>query len=80
MLIKTMQLLALSVLMTSAAWAVDRSSAVTSQATLDAWERMAVYEPCMNGDVSSSGFYPSQVGEDKSRATLGLIAKRIGSD
>jgi len=31
-------------------------------------------EPCMNGDVSASGLYPSQIAEDKSFATLGTLA------
>lgn len=39
-----------------------------------AWEHMASYEPCMNGEVSASGLYPSQIAEDKSFATLGWIA------
>jgi hypothetical protein len=44
------------------------------EAALSSWEHMVSLEPCMNGDVSASGLYPSQIAEDKSFATLGTLA------
>ena len=46
----------------------------TDAAALGSWEHMVNLEPCMNGDVSASGLYPSQIAEDKSFATLGTLA------
>lgn len=46
----------------------------TDEAALSTWEQMVSLEPCMNGDVSGSGLYPSQIAEDKSFATLGTLA------
>lgn len=46
------------------------------EAALSSWERAVSLEPCMNGDVSASGVYPSQIAEDKSFATLGTLADR----
>ena len=46
----------------------------TDEAALSIWEHMVSLEPCMNGDVSASGLYPSQIAEDKSFATLGTLA------
>ena len=42
---------------------------------LGEWGNSAFYEPCMNGSVSASGLYPSQTTEDKSLATLGVLAR-----
>ena len=47
---------------------------VMDEAALSSWEHMVNLEPCMNGDVSASGLYPSQIAEDKSFATLGTLA------
>lgn len=45
-----------------------------TEATLSGWEQTALYEPCMNGEVSAGGLYPSQAAENKSRATMGYLA------
>ena len=50
-------------------------SAVSDSAVISQWEREALYEPCMNGEVSANGLYPSQIAEDKSFATLGRLAQ-----
>jgi hypothetical protein len=55
----------------TAGQSIDRAS---SDPQLSEWEKVAQYEPCMNGAVSATGLYPSQVAEDKSFATLGFIA------
>jgi hypothetical protein len=44
------------------------------QTALSNWEHMVSLEPCMNGEVSAYGLYPSQIAEDKSFATLGTLA------
>lgn len=44
-------------------------------ASISEWERTALYEPCINGDVSASRLYPSQIAEDKSFMTLGMLAQ-----
>jgi hypothetical protein len=46
----------------------------TDEAAISSWEHMVSLEPCMNGDVSASGLYPSQIAEDKWSATLGTLA------
>ena len=38
------------------------------------WEQMTSLEPCMNGAVSASGLYPSQIIENMSFSTRGVIA------
>ena len=38
----------------------------------DAWTQEAFYEPCMNGDVSASGRFSSQLAEDKALVRMGL--------
>jgi len=44
------------------------------EAALSSWEQMVMLESCMNGDASASGLYPSQITEEKSFATLGILA------
>jgi hypothetical protein len=44
------------------------------EASLSEWEHMVSLESCINGEVSASGLYPSQIAEDKSFATLGVLA------
>ena len=41
----------------------------------DSWEQMVTLEPCMNGGVSASGLYPSQIAENMSFSTRGTLAK-----
>ena len=57
------------------AWAagIDKQ-AMTDEAAVASWERMALSDACMNGDVSASGSYPSQAAEDKSRASMFYLA------
>ena len=38
----------------------------------DAWSQEAFYEACMNGDVSSSGTFSSQMAEDKAIARMSM--------
>ena len=38
------------------------------------WEQMITLEPCMNGSVSASGLYPSQIAENMSFSTRGVMA------
>ncbi len=38
----------------------------------DAWYQEAMYEPCMNGDVSASGMFSSQLSEDKAVARMSV--------
>jgi len=38
----------------------------------NAWSQEAFYEPCMNGDVSSSGMFSSQLAEDKALVRIGM--------
>ena len=38
----------------------------------DAWSQEAFYEPCMNGDVSASGTFSSQLAEDKAIVRMNL--------
>ena len=44
------------------------------ETSLSEWEHMVSLESCINGEVSASGLYPSQIAEDKSFATLGILA------
>ena len=37
----------------------------------EAWTQEAFHEPCMNGDVSASGRFSSQLAEDKARFRMG---------
>jgi len=39
----------------------------------DAWSKEALYDPCMNGDVSASGMFSSQLAEDKAMARMSMI-------
>ena len=39
------------------------------------WEQMTSLESCMNGAVSASGLYPSQIAEDMSFSTRGIMAR-----
>ena len=39
------------------------------------WEQMVSLEACMNGDVSASGLYPSQIAENMSFSTRGILAR-----
>lgn len=56
--------------------AAERTTAQhDAEQALSEWENTALYEPCINGDVSASGLYPSQIAEDKSYATLGVLAR-----
>lgn len=50
---------------------------IRADSHLSSWEKEALYEPCMNGTVSATGLYPSQVAEDKSFGTLGFIAENL---
>ena len=52
------------------------ASSAMDEAALSSWEHTVSLEPCMNGEVSASGLYPSQIAEDKSFATLGVLAGR----
>ena len=38
------------------------------------WEQMTSLEPCMNGAVSATGLYPSQIAENMSFSTRGVMA------
>ena len=38
----------------------------------DAWSQAALHEPCMNGDVSASGRFSSQLAEDKAMVRMGM--------
>jgi hypothetical protein len=39
----------------------------------DAWSKEALYDPCMNGDVSASGIFSSQLAEDKAMVRMGTV-------
>ena len=41
------------------------------------WLRMVATEPCMNGDISSTGAYPTQRAEDMSYASMGVWASLL---
>lgn len=41
----------------------------------DAWSQEAFYEPCMNGDVSASGAFSSQLAEDKAIVRMGVASE-----
>lgn len=43
------------------------------------WDQMVSLEACTNGGVSASGLYPSQLAENMSFSTRGVMAK-IRSD
>lgn len=45
-------------------------------AAQDSWDRVISLEPCMNGGVSASGLYPSQIAENMSFSSRGLMASR----
>lgn len=38
----------------------------------DAWSKQALQDPCMNGDVSATGMFSSQLAEDKAMARMGM--------
>ena len=38
----------------------------------DAWSQTALYESCMNGDVSASGRFSSQLAEYKAMVRMGI--------
>lgn len=38
----------------------------------DDWSKEALNEPCMNGDVSSTGVFSSQLAEEKAAVRMGL--------
>jgi hypothetical protein len=38
----------------------------------DPWLKEAIQDPCMNGDVSSSGVFRSQIAEDKAIARMSM--------
>ena len=38
------------------------------------WDQMVNLEPCLNGNVSASGLYPSQIAENMSFSTRGTLA------
>lgn len=61
--------------LTSAAYANNDLPQHGADPALSQWENTALYEPCMNGGVSAGGLYPSQITEDKSNATLGVLAR-----
>lgn len=61
--------------LSTAAHANDNPSQRDGDSALSQWENVALYEPCMNGGVSAGGLYPSQIAEDKSHATLGILAQ-----
>ena len=67
-------LVSVAVASTGPAVAQAGVSSAMDEAALSSWEHMVSLEPCMNGDVSASGLYPSQIAEDKSFATLGRLA------
>jgi hypothetical protein len=39
----------------------------------DPWLKEVMYDPCMNGDVSASGMFSSQLAEDKAMARMAMI-------
>ena len=39
------------------------------------WDQMVSLEACMNGHVSASGLYPSQIVENMSFSTRGILAR-----
>ena len=39
------------------------------------WDQMVSLEGCMNGDVSASGLYSSQLAENMSFSTRGVMAR-----
>mgnify|MGYP000724165433 CR=1 FL=1 len=39
----------------------------------DAWSKEALYDPCMNGDVSASGMFSTQLAEDKAMVRMGMV-------
>ncbi|MGB5202331.1 MAG: hypothetical protein WBR56_20785 [Sedimenticolaceae bacterium] len=42
-------------------------------ASQDAWSKEALYDPCMNGGVSASGMFSSQLAEDKAMVRMGRV-------
>ena len=38
------------------------------------WQQMTSLEPCMNGAVSATGSYPSQIAENMSFSSRGVMA------
>jgi len=47
---------------------------VIGQAKSD-WQTEAFYDACMNGDVSSTGLFRSQLEEDKAKARMATTAQ-----
>lgn len=76
-MIKTTAIVTAGLFVATATFTATQSIAdVSRKHELSRWEKEALYEPCMNGAVSSSGLYPSQIAEDKSISTLGFLATR----
>jgi len=50
------------------------TSGVVGHAKSD-WQKEAYYDGCMNGDVSSTGLFSSQLEEDKARARMATLAQ-----
>ncbi len=67
-------LVSLGIAATTLTIAQAGKSVTIDETALSAWEHMVSLEPCMNGEVSSTGLYPSQIAEDKSFATMGMLA------
>jgi len=70
----TIILMAGAFLAFSSATSAVMSHRYANEADLSNWEKMASYEPCMNGAVSATGSYRSQIADDKSFGTLGFLA------
>ena len=63
----------------SVSLAMTTGSVVTAKTGMDnimqdSWQQMTSLEPCMNGAVSATGSYPSQVAENMSFSTRGVMA------
>lgn len=50
------------------------TSGVVGHAQTD-WQKKAYYDSCMNGDVSSTGLFSSQIEEDKATARMAVAAQ-----
>ena len=61
-----------------AAMATAGPTKTPTEAAQSSWEQTVLFEPCMNGEVSAGGLYPSQAAENKSRATMGYLARKDG--
>jgi hypothetical protein len=65
-----------SLAMTTGSMAIAQTETHSGMDTLaqGSWEQMTSLEPCMNGAVSASGLYPSQIIENMSFSSRGVMA------